>query len=105
AVDSDRPDGRADILVARSAVMRLGGRQYQPQHPLLPGLRLADCRVHRLMPSDRALSTAGLNEADRALAEANGRRIIVLGGSHSAYSVAGALLGFPAPPPLPPPPL
>ena len=96
AVDIDRPDGRADILVAHSAVIALGGRQYQPQQPLLPGLRLADCRVHHLMPSDRALSTAGLNEADRALAEANGRRIIILGGAHSAYSVAGALLGLPA---------
>jgi hypothetical protein len=44
------------------------------------------------MPSDRALSTLGLKEADRLLANAGRRPILILGGSHSAYSVAGAFL-------------
>jgi hypothetical protein len=48
------------------------------------------------MPSDRALSSKGLEEAQRILAEAGPRRIVILGGSHSAYSVAGALLELPA---------
>jgi hypothetical protein len=96
AVEIACPDGRPDVLGAHSAVIALGGRQYQPQQPLLPGLTLSDFRVRCMMTSDRALSSAGLNEADRALAEASGRRIIILGGSHSAYSVAGALLGLPA---------
>jgi hypothetical protein len=96
AVEIARSDGRADVLVSRSAVIALGGRQFWPPQPLAPGLMLADCRMHHMMPSDRALSSAGLGEADRALAEANGRPIIILGGSHSAYSVAGALLELPA---------
>src|SRR5262249_39316648 len=57
-----------------------------------PGLTLADCRMREVMPSDRALSTVGLNEADHLLANAGQRPILILGGSHSAYSVAGAFL-------------
>jgi hypothetical protein len=96
ALEIAGPDGRADTLVAHAAVIALGGRQFWPQQPLLPDLSLTDCACRFLMPSDRALSSAGLNEANRALAEANGRRIVILGGSHSAYSVVGALLGLPA---------
>ena len=96
AVEIVKPDGTMDRLVGRSAVIALGGRQFWPQQPLLPGLALDDCAVRRLMPSDRALSSVGLKEADRILAEADGRPIVILGGSHSAYSVAGALLELPA---------
>jgi hypothetical protein len=96
AVEIRYPDGQADILVARAAVIALGGRQFSPRQPLLPGLSFTDCAPRLMMPSDRALSNAGLEEANRALAGANGRRIVILGGSHSAYSVAGALLGLPA---------
>jgi hypothetical protein len=96
AVEITHPDGSADVLAARSAVIALGGRQFLPRQALLPGLALADCTPRVIMPSDRALSNAGLQEANRGLVEANGRRIVILGGSHSAYSVAGALLGLPA---------
>jgi hypothetical protein len=51
--------------------------------------------MRHVMPSDRALSSAGLKEADQILAEAGRRPILILGGSHSAYSVAGAFLGLP----------
>jgi len=96
AVEITRPDGRADVLAAQAAVIALGGRQFSPQQPLLPGVSLADCTPRLMMHSDRALSNAGLEEANRMLADANGRRIVILGGSHSAYSVAGALLRLPA---------
>ena len=89
------PDGLESILVARSAVVALGGRQRWPHGELRPGLALANCRMRHVMPSDRALSSVGLEEADRLLAEAGGRRILILGGSHSAYSVAGAFLDLP----------
>ena len=49
-----------------------------------------------MMLSDRALSAKGLEEANCILAEAGSRRILILGGAHSAYSVAGALLELPA---------
>jgi cation diffusion facilitator CzcD-associated flavoprotein CzcO len=95
-VEISRPDGQPDSLAAHTVVIALGGRQFWPQQPLLPGLMLDDCAVDHMMHSDRALSSVGLEEADRLLAEANGRRIVIVGGSHSAYSVAGALLDLPA---------
>lgn len=94
AVETIGPDGTAKILLGRSAVMALGGHQFWSHHALRPGLTLAGCRTRHVIPSDRILSRAGLAEADRLLAEAHGRRILVLGGAHSAYSVAGALLGL-----------
>ena len=63
---------------------------------LLPGLTLADCQMRHVMPSDR-LWSAGLEEANDILAEAGRRPILILGGSHSAYSVAGAFLDCRAP--------
>lgn len=91
------PDGLGDILATRSAVVALGGRQRWMRSELKPGLTLANCRMRHVMPSDRALSTAGLEEADEILAEAgiSKRPIVILGGSHSAYSVAGAFVGLP----------
>lgn len=94
-VEITGPDGRESVLAARSAVIALGGRQRWMQGELRPGLALANCPMRHVMPSDRALSTAGLEEADRILTEAGQRSILILGGSHSAYSVAGAFLGLP----------
>lgn len=96
AVETIRPDGSGGTLFARSAVIALGGRPRGQHQDLLPGVTLADCRVPHIMPSDRALSTRGLREANRLLRAARRRRILILGGSHSAYAVAGALLGLPA---------
>lgn len=96
AVEVIGSDGIGDTLFARSAVIALGGRQLWPQQALLPGLTLADCSMRRAMPSDRALSSSGLREANDILADAGRRRILILGGSHSAYAVADALLGVPA---------
>ena len=89
------PDGRESVLAACSAVVAMGGRQRWMHGELKPGLALANCQMRHVMPSDRALSTAGLNEADQILAEAGRRPILILGGSHSAYSVAGAFLELP----------
>jgi hypothetical protein len=52
--------------------------------------------MRHVMPSDRALSSDGLREADHVLAAAGRRRILILGGSHSAYAVVDALLALPA---------
>ena len=94
-VEITGPDGRESVLGARSAVVALGGRQRWMHGELKPGLALASCQMRHVMPSDRALSIVGLKEADRILAEAGGRPILILGGSHSAYSVAGAFLELP----------
>jgi hypothetical protein len=94
-VEITGPDGRQSTLSARSAVVALGGRQRWMHGELKPGLALASCQMRHVMPSDRALSIAGLKEADQILAEAGQRPILILGGSHSAYSVAGAFLELP----------
>jgi hypothetical protein len=96
AVETIGADGTRAALFARSAVIALGGRQLWPQQALLPGVTLADCRMRRVMPSDRALSSDGLREANDIMAAAGRRRILILGGSHSAYAVADALLALPA---------
>jgi len=88
------PDGRARTLVAQSAVVAVGGHQPWRDQSLL-GLRFADCRA-RLMPSNDLLSHAGLAEANAILGTAGDRRVVILGGSHSAYAVAWALLELPA---------
>lgn len=96
AVEIIGSDGTGATLFARSAVIALGAHQSWPQQALLPGLTLAGCRMRRVMPSDRALSSDGLREANDILAAAGRRRILILGGSHSAYAVTDALLALPA---------
>ncbi len=88
------PDGRARTLVARSAVVAVGGHQPWRDQSLL-GLRFADCKA-RLMPSNDLLSHTGLAEANSVIGTAGDRKIVILGGSHSAYAVAWALLELPA---------
>lgn len=93
-VDLQDELGNRSSMAARTAVMALGGRQQwgrQLWQALRPGLRLADCRLHHMIPSDRLLTPAGLAEVGRVLATDGHRRIIILGGSHSAYSAAWAL--------------
>ena len=94
ALDVER-DGETRTLGAPAAVLALGGRQSWRERLLAPGLRLAACSLRHVMPSDRLLQTAGLDEADAILAAAEGRRILILGGSHSAYAAAWALLRLP----------
>lgn len=91
AAELRSPDGTRTALTARTAIVALGGRQNWPEPPLLFDLTLAEC----LIPSDRLLSRAGLDEAAAILASAGARRIVILGGSHSAYSAAWALLQLP----------
>ncbi|HEY4168800.1 MAG TPA: hypothetical protein VGM96_18580 [Reyranella sp.] len=87
-------DGRARTLLAQSAVVAVGGHQPWRDQSLL-GLRFADCKT-RLMPSNELLSHAGLAEANTLIGKAGDRQIVILGGSHSAYAVAWALLELPA---------
>jgi len=87
-------EGRAGPLIAQSAVVAVGGHQPWRDQSLL-GLRFADCKT-RLMPSNELLSHAGLAEANTIIGTAGDRQIVILGGSHSAYAVAWALLELPA---------
>jgi hypothetical protein len=83
-------------MIAHSAVVAVGGRQLCGDTELAPGLKFADCKTRHVLPSNELLTHAGLAEADRIIRRAEGRRIVVLGGSHSAYAAAWALLELPA---------
>jgi hypothetical protein len=94
AVVASSGNGPTHTLVARSAVVAVGGRQPWRDQSLAPGLAFSDVRA-RLMPSNDVLSHEGLAEANEILRAAGDRRIVILGGSHSAYAVAWALLELP----------
>jgi len=89
-------EGGSDTLIAHSAIVAIGGRQSWKQSVLRAGLTLAQCRPRHVSPSDQLLTWAGLAEANSTLAAADDRPIVVLGGSHSAYAAAWALLCLPA---------
>lgn len=95
AVSVEGADGRPHTLIGRSAVVAVGGHQPWRDKNLFQGLRLTECRAP-LMPSNELLSHDGLLQADDLLRRAAGRRIVILGGSHSAYAAAQALLTLPA---------
>ncbi len=87
---------RPRTIVARSAVVALGGRQPWQERAPESGLRFPDNADRRVLSSNVLLSHDGLAAANDIIALAAGRRIVVLGGSHSAYAVAWALLQLPA---------
>lgn len=74
--------GRRGKLHAHSLVMALGA-----SHAVMPPPSLHP----NILPSDRILTAPGLCEAVDILRRAPHSRVAILGGSHSAYSVAWAL--------------
>lgn len=74
--------GRRRKLHAHSLVMAVGA-----SHAIVPP---ASLHPH-ILPSDRLLTAAGLCEAVDILRRAKRQSVAILGGSHSAYSVAWAL--------------
>ncbi len=66
----------------------MGGRQHCPQ--------VAVPSERHVIPSDQLLTVEGLCDANELMAVAGSKRILILGGSHSAYAAAGALLELPA---------
>lgn len=87
-------DGSTSFVEARTAIMALGGRQDMSLYlaaQLLPGVRLADAELDKVMPSDALLTAEGLARAAAILDRAPHRRVAILGGSHSAFSVAWVL--------------
>ena len=90
-----RQGATATTLVARSAIVAVGGRQLCGEQELTRSLTLSDCSPRHLLTSDQLLTHQGLAEAASIVRGADGRRIVILGGSHSAYAVAWALLALP----------
>jgi hypothetical protein len=89
-------DARPRTLIARSAIIALGGRQPWQERAPESGLRFVDTTERRVLSSNVLLTHDGLAAANDIIASAGDRRIVILGGSHSAYAVAWALLQLPA---------
>jgi hypothetical protein len=82
-------------LRARAVVIGLGGREERGAvfaRDLLPGVRLADIDETKIVFSGDLLTEAGLARARAILVRADGAKTIIVGGSHSAFSAAWALL-------------
>ncbi len=79
---------------SRSVVLALGGHQSSTvatRTALRLGLSLDSLDKCSLIPSDRALSLAGRPQLLRRLDASSSPRVVILGGSHSAFSAAWML--------------
>jgi hypothetical protein len=86
--------GATESIRTKSLVLALGGYQDFAQSSLLepcPGVSLGSIDPAKIMLSDQLLSAHGVRDALRSLGNRPGRQVIVLGGSHSAFSSAWAL--------------
>lgn len=99
---SYRPDGTltAEIaeasggtanVAAKSVILALGGRHDWASPAaieILPGVKLADCPAAKIMPSELLFTAEGRQRAAALIAAGSSRRVVVLGGRHSAFSAA-----------------
>ncbi|HLI13669.1 MAG TPA: hypothetical protein VKY65_18910 [Alphaproteobacteria bacterium] len=86
--------GEISFIEARTAIMALGGRQDAARYltvDLMPGVQLGDTDPDKILPSDKLLSTDGPARALAIFERAASRRVVILGGSHSAFSAAWML--------------
>jgi len=94
AADTVDAAGRREVLVSRTAVMAVGGTQDQSRifaRELLPGLRLSREYTNKIVFSDQLFRAAGLAHAATLLRAAARPKVVILGGSHSAFSAAWLL--------------
>ncbi len=94
AVEASRADGSVVFVEAKTAIMALGGRQQESAYldaELMPGVRLVDGNAKKIMPSDALMTAAGQSRVSAVLSRARSPRVVILGGSHSAFSVAWVL--------------
>jgi len=80
--------GRDALVFARTAVLALGGR------PVRTRTAFDGLKPERMIASDELLTHTGLAKAAALLGNAREPRVLILGGSHSAYSSAWALLNL-----------
>lgn len=99
---SYRPDGAltAEIaeagggtarITAKTVVMALGGRHDWAPHcttEILSGVSLADCVADKIMSSDLLFTAEGRQRAAAMISAEPSPRVVILGGSHSAFSAA-----------------
>lgn len=94
AADTVDAAGRREVLVSRSAILAIGGTQDQRRIltlELLPGLRLHPQYTKKIIFSDQLFGRTGLARATALLGAATRPKVVILGGSHSAFSAAWLL--------------
>ncbi|MBS9533499.1 hypothetical protein KIH27_07845 [Mycobacterium sp. M1] len=87
-------DSRPAAINSSSIVLALGGRENTAVESvdLAPGLNLAHWQS-KIMSSHRVISRGGQQEVVGRLADTGGEpRVVIIGGSHSAFSAAWVLL-------------
>lgn len=86
--------GKREVLVSRTAIMAIGGTQDRNRiftRELLPGFRISPEYTKRIIFSDELFRRAGLARAATLLGAAVRPKVVILGGSHSAFSTAWLL--------------
>ena len=86
--------GEAAVIEARTAILALGGRSValdSPDRVIMPPVRLSSIDPRKLVLSDVLFTDAGFSHAMTNLAASSRRRVVILGGRHSAFSAAWLL--------------
>ena len=90
--DVTSADGRSNSIEARTVILALGGRpRTAVAAPIAPGVTLADLPADKIIPSDQLMTEAGRGRAVAILQRSAAPRVVILGGSHSAFSAAWVL--------------
>jgi hypothetical protein len=86
--------GEPSEIHSRYVVSALGGRQDRDRAltaPIVPGVRL-DRHADRVLLTEQVLTEDGPARLEKMLTTAGHRRVVIVGGSHSAFSSAWVLL-------------
>ena len=87
-------ESATESIRTKSLVLALGGYQDFAQSSSLqpcPGVSLSLIDPAKIMLSDHLFSANGVRDALLSLGDRPGRQVVILGGSHSAFSAAWAL--------------
>src|SRR5579871_1108053 len=93
AAEIASPRGQVAHLEARTVVLALGGRSRwtSGRVEIAPGVNLADFPAEKIMPTNTLMTANGRRRAVALIQRAASRRVVILGGAHSAFSAAWLL--------------
>lgn len=94
AADSIGPAGDTVVTEARTAILALGGRQILSDSldlALLPSVMVSSIDRRKMVLSDTLFTASGFAQAVAVLAQTSRRRVVILGGRHSAFCAAALL--------------
>jgi hypothetical protein len=85
--------GQSQRIETQTVILGLGGRHRAAWRnaQLAPGVRSSDVPVEKIVPTDTLMTEEGRQHAVALLASAARPRVVILGGSHRAFSVSWLL--------------